>query len=62
MKEIRTLKDNDLIKLIRDKREELRSFRFGSAGSKTRDVKLGRSLRKSIAQALTEVRARAKRS
>lgn len=60
MKEIRVLKDNDLAKFIRDKREELRMFRFGSAGSKTRNVKLARQLRTSIAQAMTEVSTRKK--
>ncbi len=45
-------------KLIADKREALRVFRFGGAGSRTRDVRAGRTLRREIAQALTELRAR----
>ncbi len=48
----------DLQKLIADKREALRTFRFGGAGSRTRDVRSGRNLRKEIAQALTELKAR----
>lgn len=48
----------DLQKLVADKREALRVFRFGGAGSRTRDVRSGRNLRKEIAQALTELKAR----
>jgi len=44
--------------MIVDKREALRVFRFGGAGSRTRNVRAGRILRKEIAQALTELRAR----
>lgn len=43
----------DLIKLAQDKREELRVLRFGIAGSKNRNVKQVRNLRKEIARALT---------
>lgn len=60
MKEIKTLKDIDLKKTLSDKREALRNFRFGSAGSKTRNVREGRAIRKNIAQVLTEVNARNK--
>ena len=48
----------DLQKMIADKREALRVFRFGGAGSRTRDVRSGRNLRKEIAQAMTEIKAR----
>ncbi len=48
----------ELQKLVNDKREALRVFRFGGAGSRTRDVRAGRMLRKEIAQAMTELRAR----
>lgn len=48
----------ELRKLIADKRESLRSFRFGGAGSRTRNTREGRNLRKEIAQAMTELRAR----
>ena len=48
----------DLQKMIADKREALRVFRFGGAGSRTRDVRSGRNLRKEVAQALTELKAR----
>jgi len=48
----------ELQKQIADKREALRVFRFGGAGSRTRDVRAGRTLRREIAQTLTELRAR----
>lgn len=48
----------DLNKLAADKREELRALRFSVAGSKNRNVKLARVLRKEVARALTELNAR----
>ena len=48
----------DLHKLVSEKREALRAFRFGSAGSRSRNTREGRGLRKEIARALTEVNAR----
>lgn len=48
----------ELRKLIADKQESLRSFRFGGAGSRTRNVREGRNLRKEIAQIMTELRTR----
>ena len=41
-----------------DKRKAFRCFRFGAAGSKTRNVKEGRDLRKDIARILTEINKR----
>lgn len=48
----------NLHKEIADKRESLRSFRFGEAGSRTRNVREGRNLRKDIARMLTELNSR----
>jgi ribosomal protein L29 len=48
-----------LHKEIADKREELRSGRFSSAGSRARNVKASRTARREIARLLTEVNARA---
>ena len=48
----------DLKKGIAEKRASLRTFRFGRAGSRTRNVREGRNLRKEIARALTEIRKR----
>lgn len=50
--------EKDLIKEIGEKRKALREFRFNIAGSKTRNVKEGKGLRKEIAQRLTELNAR----
>lgn len=49
-----------LATLLSQKREALRAFRFGSAGSKTRNVKEGSNLKKDIARILTELNAKAK--
>ena len=48
----------ELQKLIADRREALRVFRFGGAGSRTRNVREGRTLRREVAQMLTELRKR----
>jgi len=50
----------DLAKLVADKREELRALRFGGAGSKNRNVKAARNLRKEVARALTQATKLAK--
>jgi len=47
----------DLIKALMDKRKVVREFRFGSAGSKTRDVKVARNAKKEIARIMTELGA-----
>lgn len=59
-KDIRAKTDADLKKDIIAKRESLRSFRFGIAGSKTRSVREGRSIRKDIARILGELNTRRK--
>ena len=43
---------------LAEKREALRVFRFGGAGSRSRNVREGRNLRKDIARILTELNAR----
>jgi ribosomal protein L29 len=45
----------ELKKALMDKREALRAFRFGSAGSKKKDVKEGAKHRKDIARIMTEL-------
>ena len=47
----------DLHKGIAEKRESLRLFRFGTAGSRTRNTREGRNLRKEIARMLTKINA-----
>jgi ribosomal protein L29 len=49
---------DDLNKLVLSKREELRVLRFSVAGSKNRNVKQAKTLRKEIARALTELNQR----
>ena len=48
----------DLHKEIAAKRESLRSFRFGGAGSRTRNVREGRTLKRDIARMMTELTTR----
>lgn len=49
---------SELKKLLADKRESLRAFRFEGAGSRSRNTRAGRGLRKEIARVLTELRSR----
>jgi ribosomal protein L29 len=60
MKEYKNKTPQDLKKLIAEKREALRHARFGSAGSKTKNVKFSRTTRKEIARIMTELSLRAK--
>lgn len=53
MKEITTKNASDLSRLLSEKRESLRLFRFGGAGAKTKNVKEGRATRRDIARILT---------
>lgn len=47
-----------LQKMITDKREALRVFRFEGAGSRRRNVREARNLRKEIARVMTELSTR----
>jgi ribosomal protein L29 len=58
MADLKKYSIEDLHKEIAEKREALRSFRFGSAGSRTRNVREGRNIRKDVARMLTEMKAR----
>lgn len=58
MAELNTYSIEDLQKSIAEKREALRVFRFGGAGSRTRNVREGRGLRREVAQMMTELRKR----
>ena len=58
MTDIKKQDNAELQKFVADKREALRVFRFGGEGSRARDVRAGRTLRREVAQALTELRAR----
>lgn len=59
MKELKKKSVKDLEKLLKEKRETLREFRFKSAGSRTRNVREGRNTRLEIAHILTELSTRA---
>ena len=58
MAELNTWSIEDLQKDIAAKRESLRTFRFSEAGTRTRNVREGRTLRKAIARLLTEMNSR----
>ncbi|RJR14282.1 50S ribosomal protein L29 [Candidatus Parcubacteria bacterium] len=49
-----------LKKEVAEKREALRVFRFGETGTRTRNVREGRNVRREIARILTELRMREK--
>ncbi len=55
MSSLRDKKDTDLHKELTEKRKSLRDFRFGIAGSKIKNIKEARNLRKDIAKVLTEL-------
>jgi len=52
--------DIDLRKELTEKRSELQQFRFGMTGSRTRNVKQGRDLKRGIARILTEINRRSR--
>lgn len=54
------MKDGELAKLLEEKREGFRLFRFGLAGSKSKNVKEGKFLKRDIAKVLTEMSSRKK--
>ena len=56
-KQIREKKGAELQKLLSEKREALRTIRFGEAGSKSKNVKEARMIRKTIARILTAAKA-----
>jgi len=58
MKDLNKKIEKDLNKMIAEKRESLRNFRFGSSGSKIKNVKEGNTLKKDIARIFTELRKR----
>jgi len=58
MSEFKSKKIEDLSKLLSEKREALRMFRFGLSGSKVKNLKEGKGLRHDIARILTEISAR----
>lgn len=47
--------EKELLKSLYEQREALSKFNFGKAGSRTRNVKEGRLVRKEIARIMTEL-------
>ncbi len=58
MTEIKKKSAEDLVKLLDEKREEVRAFRFGVAGAAAKNVKAPMLARKEIARILTEQNSR----
>ena len=52
-KELREKSIEELSKLLEDKGASLRAFRFDLSFSKTKNIKVGRNLKKEIARILT---------
>ncbi|MDP3996205.1 MAG: 50S ribosomal protein L29 [bacterium] len=50
--------ENDLLKELKAKRDELRKFRFDMTGSKIKNVRNGRAVRKDVARILTALNER----
>lgn len=57
MKDITNKTRADLAKMLGERREILRVFRFGGAGAKTKNVKEGRAVRKDVARIMTAINA-----
>jgi ribosomal protein L29 len=58
-KDIQEKNEKDLNKELNEKEEALRAFRFGISGSKVRNVREGRAIKKDIARIQTELSRRA---
>ena len=56
--DLKTKTEADMGKMLAEKREALRVFRFGAAGAKTKNVKEGRTIRKDIARILTAMNSK----
>lgn len=56
--EIKKKTDAELKIALDAKRDEVRAFRFGIAGSKNRNMKEGRNLKREIARIMTEQSSR----
>ena len=52
--------EKELLKELALKRDALLKFKFGTSGSKSRNVKEGRTLRKDVARILTSLNATTK--
>ena len=57
MSEFKGKTEKELSKLLSDKQEAVRAFRFGLAGSKVKNLKEGRTIKRDIARIMTELTA-----
>jgi ribosomal protein L29 len=57
IKDLKNKNEAQLKDLLNEKREALRVFRFKASGSKTKNVKEARNLRRDIARILTVIKA-----
>lgn len=58
MKDLNKKTVKDLEKLLAERREDARKFRFNISGSKIKNVREGANARKDVARLLSELRAR----
>lgn len=54
------MKDADVVSAIHEQRNALRTARFGATGSRAKNVKAVKHMRKDIARLMTEVSSRKK--
>ena len=54
--DIKSKTKEDLEIMVKDKREALKNFRFGISGSRVKNIKEARTLRRDIARAITFLR------
>ncbi len=54
--DFKTKTTEELRRQVSDNKEKLQAFRFATAGSKTKNVKEGKNLRRDIARMLTEIK------
>lgn len=50
--------EKELLKMLSEKREAVRAFRFDTTGTKVKNVKEGANVKKDIARILTELHSR----
>ena len=60
IKEIKSKTAGELEKLLAEKREALRVFHFATAGSKIKNVREGRGIKRDIARTLTLIKQTSK--
>lgn len=52
----------ELVKMLKEKREELRGLRFSAAGARPKDSNAPRNTRRDVARVLTELGSREKKA